>query len=276
MRGRVIVSVDGGLRRMTLPGGAVGGLVRLAGAGPLCAHRDGVFCASARERVIWRLDARSLTPAGLFAGGPGMRALLSSPDGTRLYALCAEADSLLMLDATTGLPIALNRVGVNPGAMAMDEAGEVLAVAGGECARTVLLCARTLNVLSSLPVAGVAMSVAIGAGAVYTLCLTDTLSSALTAYLPDGTRGELLLAGTPGTLCLCPEGLLAATEGWLYAIAADGSRVLSRRQTPGRAERLLCTQGECLLLDEWSGTVFREGRGRWLPVLSGARDLASA
>lgn len=276
MKGRVIVSVDGGLRGLSLPGCEAGGLIRLEGAGPLCAHRDGVFCACARERAIWRLDARSLTPTGLFAGGPGMRALLPSPDGTRLYALCAEADSLLMLDGATGMPIALNRVGVNPGAMAMDETGEVLAVAGGECARTVLLCARTLNVLSSLPVAGVAMGVAIGAGAVYTLCLTDTLSSALTAYLPDGTRGELLLAGTPGTLCLCPEGLLAATEGRIYAIAADGSRVLSCRQTPGRAGRLLCAQGKRLLLDEWSGTVLREGRGRWLPVLSGAHDLATA
>lgn len=213
---------------------------------------------------------------GLFAGGPGMRALLSSPDGTRLYALCAEADSLLMLDGATGMPIALNRVGVSPGAMAMDETGEVLAVAGGECARTVLLCAHTLNVLTSLPVAGVAMGVAIGAGAVYTLCLTEALSSALTAYLPGGGRRELLLAGTPGMLCLQPEGLLAATEGRLYAIAADGSRVLSCRETPGRAGRLLCAQGERLLLDEWSGTVFRERRGRWLPVLGGAQDMALA
>ena len=276
MRGRVIVSVDGGLRELSMPGSGAGALVRLEGAGPLCVHRDGVFCACPGERVIWRLDTRSLTPTGLFAGGPGMCALLPSADGARLYALCAEADSLLMLDGVTGMPIALNRVGVNPGAMAMDETGQVLAVAGGECARTVLLCARTLNVLSSLPVSGVAMGVAIGAGAVYTLCLTETLSSALTAYLPDGTRCELPLAGTPGTLCLCPDGLLAATEGRLYAIAADGSRVLSCRRTPGRAQRLLCTPGERLLLDEWSGTVFREGSGQWFPVLGGAHDLAPA
>lgn len=276
MKGRVIVSVDGGLRELTWPLCGVGGLVRLEGAGPLCAREGAVFCACPGNRVIWRLDARSLTPTGLFAGGPGMCALRSSPDGSRLYALCAEADSLLMLDGATGMPIALNRVGVNPGAMAMDEAGEVIAVAGGECARTVLLCARTLNVLSSLPVAGVATGVAIGAGAVYTLCLTETLSSALTAYLPGGARWELPLAGTPGTLCLCPEGLLAATEGRLYAIAADGSRVLSCRETPGRAKRLLDAQGQRLLLDEWSGTLLREGRSRWLPVLGGVHDLAPA
>ena len=205
-----------------------------------------------------------------------MRALLPSRDGARLYALCAEADSLLMLDGATGMPIALNRVGVSPGALAMDEAGEVIAVAGGECARTVLLCARTLNVLTSLPVAGVAMGVAIGAGAVYTLCLTEALSSALTAYLPNGMRSELELEGTPGTLCLRPEGLLAATEGRLYGISADGSRVLSCQETPGRAQRLLAAEGERLLLDEWSGTVFREGRGRWLPVLGSAHDMALA
>ena len=276
MRGRVIVSVDDGLCELPSPGCKAGGLVRLEGAGPLCAQQSGVFCACPGERVIWRLDVRSLTPTGLFAGGPGMCALLSSPDGARLYALCADADCLLMLDSATGMPIALNRVGVNPSAMAMDETGEVIAVAGGECGRTVLLCAHTLNVLSSLPVAGVAMGVAIGAGAVYTLCLTETLSSALTAYLPGGMRREVPLSGTPGTLCLQPDGLLAATEGRLYAIAADGSRVLSCREEPGRARRLLCTKEERLLLDEWSGTLFRDERGRWLPVLSGAHDLAPA
>lgn len=274
MRGRIIVSGGGGLLALPTDGAPV--RARMEGAGPLCARGGAVYCACPGERVIWRLDARTLTPAGLFAGGPGMRALLASADGERLYALCADADSLLMLDGTTGAPLALNRVGVNPGALAADETGGVLAVAGGECARTVLLCARTLDVLTSLPAAGVAVDVAIGGGAVYTLCLTETLRACLTVFLPGGTRRELTLEGTPGALCLSREGLLAATEGRLYAIAADGSRVLACRDAPGRASRLLCTDEECLLLDEWSGTLLRRTRGRWLREAEGVRDMTPA
>lgn len=51
------------------------------------------------------------------------------PEAGRLYALCADADSLLMLDAVSGAPMMVNRVGVNPSAMALDETGTLLAVA---------------------------------------------------------------------------------------------------------------------------------------------------
>lgn len=276
MRGRLFVSGGDGLRELYLPEGREGMRVRLEGAGPVCACGGALYCACPQERMIWRLDAKCLVPTGLFAGGPGMRALLISPDGKRLYVLCADADSLLMLDGETGAPLALNRVGVNPGAMAMDESGSVLAVAGGECAQTVLLCARTLDVLASLPVEGVAVDVAIGGGAVYTLCLTEALSSALSVHLPGRTRRMLFLRGTPGALSVCGEGLLAATEGRLQVIAPKGTGVLGGYAAPGRAARLLCMQGERLLLDEWSGTLFREAGRQWFPVMRDAQALTTA
>ena len=273
---RLIVSGGDGLRELWMPEGMVGAHTRLEGAGPLCACGDALYCACPQERMIWRLDARSLTPTGLFAGGPGMRALLASPDGKRLYVLCSDADSLLMLDGETGAPLALNRVGVNPGSMAMDESGSMLAVAGGECAQTVLLCARTLNVLTSLPVEGVAMGVAVGAGMVYTLSLTERLASALTVHAPGGVCRKRTLRGTPGALCICPEGLLAATGGWLQMISAEGLRVLACHPAPGRAARLLCREGQRLLLDEWSGTLLRAAGRQWLPTLRSAVDLTPA
>lgn len=276
MGGRLIVSGGDGLRELWIPEGREGLRVRLEGAGPVCACGEALYCACPQERMIWRLDAKSLVPTGLFAGGPGMRALMTSPDGRRLYVLCADADSLLMLDGETGAPLALNRVGVNPGGMAMDESGGVLAVAGGECAQTVLLCARTLNVLASLPAAGVAVDVAIGAGAVCTLCLTEALASALTVRPACGASRVLSLRGTPGALRICGEGLLAATEGRLHVIAAEEPRILGVHAAPGRAGRLLCTQGERMLLDEWSGTLYRRTRGGWHPLLRGALDATPA
>ena len=95
--------------------------IRLEGAGALCVSHGTVFCASDWGDTVWRLDAERLVPTGLFAGGPGMKRILSSPDGTRLLLLCAEADSVLLLDAGCGLPLVLARAGLNPQNIALDE-----------------------------------------------------------------------------------------------------------------------------------------------------------
>lgn len=105
----------------------------------LCAWGETVFCASGWGDVIWRLDAERMILTGLFAGGPGMRRLLLSPDGERLYALCTEADSVLLLDAVSGAPLILNRAGLNPQNITLDETGDTLAAAAGESGDVLLL-----------------------------------------------------------------------------------------------------------------------------------------
>lgn len=77
--------------------------------------------------------------------------MLISPDGERLMILCAEADSVLLLDAVCGAPMVLARAGVNPQHMSLDESGEVLAVAAGESGEVLLLSARSLALLRRLP-----------------------------------------------------------------------------------------------------------------------------
>ena len=275
---RVIVSGGGGLRELIVPELQWGKSVRLEGAGALCAGRGTLFCACAPGDVIWRLDAQSLMPTALFAGGPGIRALSLSADGKRLYALCGDADSLLMLNAQTGAPMIVNRVGMGPCAMAMDEAGRVIAVAGGECARAVLLCASTLDVIGSLPMPGMVVGVALRQGRVHALCLNETLSSTLTTVLPDGERRTLALRGMPGTLALCRGALLAATHGHLYAIAEDGSRVLREAGAAGRASRLLLCGERLLMLDMFSEALLALERedGHWKCAAQGVSDAAPA
>ena len=272
----MIVSGGGGLRELFAPGLFWGKTARLEGVGALCAGQGMLFCACAPGDVIWRLDAQSLMPTALFAGGPGVRALSLSEDGKRLYALCGDADSLLMLDAQTGAPMIVNRVGMGPCAMTMDEAGRVIAVAGGECARAVLLCASTLDVIGSLPMPGMVVSVAMQRGRVHALCLSETLSSTLTTVLPGGERRTLTLCGMPGTLAICCGALLAATQGHLDEISEDGSRVLDERSAAGRASRLFPCGKKLLMLDMLSETLFALESGHWTRAAQGVSDAAPA
>ena len=258
----------------SLPGTSPGRRIRLEGSGALCAAGNSVFCACDWGDVIWRLDGGMLVPTGLFAGGPGMCDLLLSPDGERLYALCADADSLLALSATSGAPLMVNRVGVNPRSVSMDESGEVLAVAGGECASAVLLCARTLRVLGQIPMPGIVYSVALCAGRVHALCLNDSLGSTLTTVLPGGVRQTLRLCGMPGLLLRGRRDLLAATHEHIYAISPDGTRILRERDAAGRAGRLFEREDGMILHDSLSESVFSmsERSGRWRLIAEEARD----
>lgn len=274
MEKRIIVSGGDEIREILLAGLTPGRRIRMEGAGALCAAGDQLFCACDWGDVIWRLSAQMLVPTALFAGGPGVCDLMISRDRQRLYALCGDADSLLALSATSGAPMMVNRVGVNPRALAMDETGDVIAVAGGECGQTVLLCAHTLNVLRQLPMPGMVYAVALRGGTVYSLCLNEALASTLTTVSSGGIRQTLSLAGMPGTLSLCGEKLLAATHEHLYTISADGTRVLNVRDAAGRAQRLLHAGGRLMLCDGLGEALFALGMtsGRWRLVCEHARD----
>lgn len=265
MEKRIIVSGDDAIREL-LPGRAPGRRIQLEGSGALCTGRKEIFCACSWGDMIWRLDAERLVPTGLFAGGPGVSELLLSDDGRRLYALCSDADSLLMLSAETGAPMMVNRAGVNPQSMTMD--GDVLAVAGGEYAATVLLCAKTLDVMAQLPMPGIVFCAALSRGTVYSLCLDETLCSTLMTVSPGGARRTLKLCGMPGALLATEHALLAATHEHLYSVALDGSRVLRERAAVGRPGKLIA-QGERLLAcDTLSEGMFELGaRGEWRRVM---------
>ena len=275
MERRLIVSGGGGLRVFSLPALTLERRVRLDGAGALCGAGDAVFCACDPGSAIWRLNGETLTPAALFAGGPGVCQLALSPDGRRLYALCADADSVLMLDAGSGAPMMLGSVGLNPRQMALDASGRLLAVAGGAYSAAVLLCAQTFSVQACVPMPGPVCAVAPGATALHALCLNEALSTTLASSSGGAVRARLTLAGMPGALLAREDGLLAATQDRIHTLTPDGLRLLRARDGPGRPGRLLLAGGCLLAWDQLSEALFVLGKrsGRWHPVCDQVRDM---
>ena len=275
MEQRIIVSGDNALRLFSVPELTPLGRIPLEGAGALCGVGGTVFCACEPGGAIWRLGGDDLVPTALFAGGPGVCDLALSPDGERLYALCADADSVLMLDARSGAPQLLMRAGQNPCRMALDASGRVLAVAGGAYSAAVLLCAHTLRMVSCVQMPGPVYDVAHGAQSLHALCLNESLASTLATASGGMIRAQLSLAGMPGALLARPDGLLAATQDHLYALAPDGVRLLRGRDGPGRAARMLLAQGRLLVCDALSDALFALGRrsGRWQLVCEHAHDV---
>jgi len=243
----------------------------LNGAGALCAGRDHLFCA-AEGGAIWRLDTCTLLPQALYPGGPGVCGLLLSADETRLYALLADGDSVLLSDAKTGCPLVLNRCGSNPRQMVLTQ--NVLAVAGGESGCIHLYDAQSLQEIRTISMPGPVCSVAAQGESIYALCLTSNLSSLLLTC--DGRREmELALEGMPGRLLHTGSTLLAATQGWLYVLSADGARILRRVRAPGRASDMYLMQGKLLLCDPFTECVFSLGQGgAWRLVCRHALHIA--
>lgn len=262
---RIVVSGGGGLRELPVPPGKACRPIALHGAGALCASRECLYAASCLDGAIWKLDARLLVPTGLFSGGPGICRMMLSRTGARLYALCGDADSLLMLDARSGAPLLLNRVGVAPCAMTMDETGRLIAVAGGASGEIVLLEADTLRVLRRMQAGGVAFGAALCGGVAYALCLDETMNSTLTAFGHAGACGMLSLPGMPGTVEVIGGQIVAATHERICVVAPDASRVLVSCDAAGRAGRIWHSGAGLMMTDVWTESLFWRERaaGRW-------------
>ena len=269
----MVVSGGGALRLLDLPRGRKAARTALEGVQALCAGRNGIYAASRWGEVIWRLDTDLLVPTGLFAGGPGVCRMLLSRDGSLLYVLCSEADSILMLDAHSGAPLLLNRVGVGPCAMAMDAQGRRIAVAGGGSGEVIVLDAGTLRVERRLATCGMVFSAAIGS-ATYAMSLEETMNTAVTAFFHAGGRCVRTLPGMPGALVLCDGMLLAATHAGLFALDPATLRVCLSCDVPGRACQLIPARSGLVMIDQWSDGLFLREAGRWRLLCEQAVDAA--
>ena len=221
-------------------------------AGALCASQEKLFCAYGAD--IACLHRHTLCAQTSFAAGPGVSEIMLSQDGGRLYALCADGSSVLMLHAASGSPLVLAPAGVNPRQMTLD--GGLLAIAGGESSDVILLCAKTLRQSAALSMPGPVYSVAMNQKRIYALCMTPRLSSLLVTLGMGGDSSIVPLYGMPGRLLLLADALYAATYGWLYRIAPDGETILRRSPAPGKAAWLAGDGCELLLLDDYSQTLF--------------------
>lgn len=249
--------------------------IHLKGAGALAAAGNRVYVFSSWGNMIWGLDCRTLIPTGLFAGGPGVCQMMASRDHERLYALCEEADSLLMLSAKDGAPLLVNRAGVGPRAMAMDKAGEVIAVAGGASGEILLMDSRTLSISARLETDGMAFGVLLWKGRVYALSLDETLNSVCTVFSQGGKRNVCLLPGMPGTLCVLGGQVAVVTHEGLFFLSPEGACVTGGQPVPGRAGRMLEAPEGLLMTDMWSDTLFvLRANGCWNRVAENVRDAA--
>lgn len=274
MEERIVIAGGDGIREAGMPQGNVLREIRIEGAGALCALGTELFVCGGRGDVIWRIERERLVPTGLCAGGPGVCRLMASRDGKQLYALCADADSLLMLSAASGAALMVSRAGVCPRAMAMDASGERIAVAGGKCGEVLLMNAHTLDVTQRLRVPGVALDVAMGAGGLYALSHDEGMNACLTSILPSGKRHQLALSGMAGAILPLHERIAVATQGWLHLVSAQG-HLLRRIHAPGCASRLFAFGGTLLLLDVFSDTLYAYQGGRWRPFLRDALDVCA-
>ena len=271
---RIIVSGGDEVRVFEPPGRAPLEQIRLEGAGALRAFRKTVFCASDWGDMVWRLDAEKLVPTGLFAGGAGMRRLLVSPDGARLMILCTEADSVLLLDASCGAPLVLARAGLNPQSIALDESGDVLAVAAGESGEALLLSARSLTLLRRVPMPGIVFDVLLHGGTIYALCLNETLNTTLVTIPGGGARQVLPLSGMPDRMAIEQGGLVCATEGFMHTVSLDGCRLLHTRRIPGRAAAWQKCGETLLICDALTEQIDAQSAGgQWSLFCGRARDM---
>ena len=268
LREELLVSGGGAVRAFALDGTWREHYIPLEKAGAISTANGEAFCASG-DRIV-RLDAQSMLPKAILGGGPDMVDIKTSADGAYLYALCGEADSVLMLNLRRCEPVLLNRAGVNPKRMAID--GDMLAVAGGESGAVHLLCAKTLCMLGELAMPGPAYDVTTGGGRLCALCLTASLDSALVTVL-GGRRSVLKLSGMPGCLLMQGGLTMAATEGMLYSVSQDGTRVVGMHAAPGRASWLGMARGRLLLLDAYSESLFCQEGEMWRLV---CREAAHA
>lgn len=270
---RMIISGGGRLREIVPGHAGERRSVPLEGVGALCAAGGNLYAACGCG-IIWRMDSSLLVPTGLFSGGPGICSLMHDREEKCLYALCAEADSLLMLSAEDGMPLIVNRVGVNPCAMAMDESGECIAVAGGASGELLILRAKTLELLARFETGGVVFGAALCGAWAYALSLDETMNTMLHAFGPNGQCLIWRLDGMPGALARGYDGVLAATHRALWHILPGASphRLCSM---PGRAVRLFMLHGALAMTDMWSDTLFVQRgclHGRWQAAAIGVQD----
>lgn len=268
MDGRLIISGQQGLSEYL--GCRWSGILPFEGADVMCAGRDALFCA-ARDGLIWRLNSRTLTPEALFFGGPRIRGMCLSKDGKRLYVLCGDADSVLMCCARSGQPLLINRAGVNPQSIALDECGETIIVAGGECAKTLVYRADTLTLVQALPMPGAVMAAAAHHGAVYSLCMDEQLSS-LFVTEAGGVRSILTIPGYPGGIFIEKDCLCVSVCGEIIRISQDGGTIRACSPAPGTAKRMIRCGGSLWVLDRESQRLYTACSQGFMPMNSDVCD----
>ena len=205
------------------------------------------------------------------SSGPGVSDMCLSAGRERLFSLLGEADSILMSDAHTCRPLAVNRCGCNP--QNLSRCGEIIAVSGGESSCVYLFSAQTLDCIARIPTPGPACSALLDTQAMYALCLTAELNSILFVRQSEGER-LYALEGMPGCLSRLGENIHIFTAGKQYLFLPASERLMGMRSAPGRAHRICCGWGKIYLQDPLSESIWVSENGRsWRRQYQGVKDM---
>jgi len=261
------------IRKLSLPDAAWGTAAPAEEAAALCTGNGRVYAAL--SEALFALDAHSLLPSAVFAGVPGVRSLLLSGDGTRLYALCSDADSVLMLSAVTGEAQILCRAGAHPPFMMLDQADERLIIAGGREPALVMLCARSLQMRGRIAMPGPVCCAAVRKDTAAALCMTESLDTLLVISDACGNARRMRrFSGFPGALLLLDGVVLAAVQGCIHLVSTESLRLLRSIPVPGCAERMNVMDGALVFLDRLSETLYLLRGGCVIRLASDIRDFA--
>ncbi len=161
-------------------------------------------------------------------------------------------------------PLVLARAGLNPQNIALDETGDVLAVAAGESGEVLLMSPQSLTLLRRLSMPGMVFDVTLCGGTVHALCLNDALDATLVTVPQIGVRQILPLPGMPGRVTADGGRLLCATEGFLHAVSRDGMRAFAYGACAWTGGRLPAVRGRYAALRRAQRTDFCAEQRRML------------
>lgn len=272
MQREVLISGGDRLRRWSIEENKVIAETTLEGGGALCVCGGMVFAAGELDGAIYRFDDRLLI-SGIYAGGPGMCAMCASADAQRLYVLLADANSVLMLHASDGMPMILAHAGIHPRRMHMDDVQGTLVIAGGEDGCVRLLCPQTLRLQRAIREDGVCCDAMTDGDRVFMLMRTPTLGTRLILH-GRAERREIALRGMPGTLCMAAGMLLVSAGKWLYTLDPDTLRLRHKVFGASYPGKLIGRGEQSLLLCPASETLYIMENSRRRLLCQGARDAA--
>lgn len=228
-----------------------------SGAAALCAGKQSLYCADC-SGALWRFDQETMVEQAVGSGGPGVCDMCLSEGDGRLFSLVGDADSILMSDAATARPLAVNRCGCNPQNLSL--CADCIAVSGGESAQVYLFNTHSLECVAQLRMPGAVCSVLLGRDAVYALCMTSELNAVF--VICRGTEKRVLpLEGMPGCLCALGENVLVAVRGRQYLYSSGLDCLIGMGGIPGKPVRICLGLGKVFMLDSLSERVFASQNG---------------
>lgn len=218
------------------------------------------FCCQQRRECLC-VERSGLQVFSRMPCVPGVCGMCFSACGRYLYQLSSEADCIHTCCVASGELLFAAPVGVFPRCMKQDRTGKLLLCAGGAVNEAILLNAPELTPARAIPTRHPCFAADFWQDGLVLVCAAegDDIQTILYTLSPKGVRPRKLveLPGTPGGLCVCPDGksALISTRGGLARIDLRTGELLWNRPEWALCLRLECDGNTGLVSDTLDGSV---------------------